>query len=381
MKIFKLTLLALSSCFLLWQCDTISKEELTLDYGQENAQMRNMQTTNHSPYAMFGDSSVVLMTEFERKGQHILEIFHNNNKWIFDLKTGVVKVFDEDEKIQGYFIMEAHHIARFLSTDPLAEKYPNISPYAYVANNPIIFIDPDGREIDFSKAIETLMRKNKDNEDYTRTDAINHLQNTLLSDLSDKTGLNLGIGENNMLVVLDGEGKVKSSLMRDDLMNAIESCDVLSVDIGLDRFAGTSSAFGNRMFFNLGEMERYINGTSKDLNKTTMGYALMFMHELDHSALGYHKSMHGNESSIQGLTGETVDRINQMRTELTLSGDGNYGQRLSYLSYRDRNRTVSTFPFTTETKARLQQNPSLFPGIDIQTGFVSPSTTVVRDDE
>jgi uncharacterized protein RhaS with RHS repeats len=29
----------------------------------------------------------------------------------------------------------------------LAGKYPGISPYAYVANNPINAIDPDGREI------------------------------------------------------------------------------------------------------------------------------------------------------------------------------------------------------------------------------------------
>jgi hypothetical protein len=32
------------------------------------------------------------------------------------------------------------------SVDPLAHKYPDISPYAFVANSPIIFIDPDGRE-------------------------------------------------------------------------------------------------------------------------------------------------------------------------------------------------------------------------------------------
>ena len=34
----------------------------------------------------------------------------------------------------------------FISVDPLAGKYPSISPYAYVANNPIMNIDPDGQD-------------------------------------------------------------------------------------------------------------------------------------------------------------------------------------------------------------------------------------------
>ncbi|MDR1370410.1 MAG: RHS repeat-associated core domain-containing protein, partial [Dysgonamonadaceae bacterium] len=36
---------------------------------------------------------------------------------------------------------------RFLTIDPLAEKYPWISPYAYCMNNPVKFIDTDGRDI------------------------------------------------------------------------------------------------------------------------------------------------------------------------------------------------------------------------------------------
>ncbi len=37
-------------------------------------------------------------------------------------------------------------IMRFTTMDPLAEKYYSISPYAYCLNNPVRFIDPDGRD-------------------------------------------------------------------------------------------------------------------------------------------------------------------------------------------------------------------------------------------
>jgi RHS repeat-associated protein len=41
-------------------------------------------------------------------------------------------------------------ISLWLSVDPLSNKYPSLSPYAYCANNPVILVDPDGREIDLS---------------------------------------------------------------------------------------------------------------------------------------------------------------------------------------------------------------------------------------
>ena len=33
-----------------------------------------------------------------------------------------------------------------LKVDPMADKYPSTSPYAYCANNPIILVDPDGED-------------------------------------------------------------------------------------------------------------------------------------------------------------------------------------------------------------------------------------------
>jgi hypothetical protein len=34
----------------------------------------------------------------------------------------------------------------WISVDPLAEKYPNESPYIYCGNSPVVFIDPDGED-------------------------------------------------------------------------------------------------------------------------------------------------------------------------------------------------------------------------------------------
>lgn len=36
-------------------------------------------------------------------------------------------------------------LGRFTTVDPMVEKYYSMSPYAYCANNPVNFIDLDGR--------------------------------------------------------------------------------------------------------------------------------------------------------------------------------------------------------------------------------------------
>ena len=36
-------------------------------------------------------------------------------------------------------------VGRFLSLDPMAKEYPTLSPYTYVGNNPVVFVDPDGK--------------------------------------------------------------------------------------------------------------------------------------------------------------------------------------------------------------------------------------------
>ena len=56
----------------------------------------------------------------------------------------------DEETGYGYFgarYMDHELMSMWLSVDPMADKYPSISPYAYCAWNPVKLVDPDGREI------------------------------------------------------------------------------------------------------------------------------------------------------------------------------------------------------------------------------------------
>ena len=52
--------------------------------------------------------------------------------------TGTLNLYDFEARIYDLAL------TRFLSPDPLADRYPAVSPYAYCANNPIRNTDPSG---------------------------------------------------------------------------------------------------------------------------------------------------------------------------------------------------------------------------------------------
>lgn len=58
------------------------------------------------------------------------------------------KEMDEET---GWYYYGARYLmpreSRWLSVDPMAEKYPSYSPYNYTLNNPVVYVDPDGEDI------------------------------------------------------------------------------------------------------------------------------------------------------------------------------------------------------------------------------------------
>ena len=89
------------------------------------------QVTNYYPFgAPYADPDMVVnasLQPYKYNGKE-LDLMHGLNTYDYGARqyNPVIPVWDR--------------------MDPLAEKYYNVSPYAYCNNNPVMFIDPDGRD-------------------------------------------------------------------------------------------------------------------------------------------------------------------------------------------------------------------------------------------
>ncbi|MDE6020400.1 MAG: hypothetical protein K2H01_05310 [Ruminococcus sp.] len=110
----------------------------------------------------------------------------------------------------------------FTTWDPLCEKRPWESPYAFCGGDPVNYSDPSGLEIDFSKYL--------DKDKYLDLGSIEKI----VDDLSDLTGLSLFINEGGILEYKKESSDFErgSETARHLLISAIESESVIEVDFG-----------------------------------------------------------------------------------------------------------------------------------------------------
>ncbi len=129
-----------------------AQEELSKE--EKERREKNIQAAN--PFAKFGYKAKVATLS---KGKY-LEV-HDLDSIV---TIGSVRFHVDKQDIVGYIEQDTTEYAkplgdtpsRWLSVDPLAEEFPDWSPYTFVYNNPLRFVDPDGRAgEDWIKNIKT----------------------------------------------------------------------------------------------------------------------------------------------------------------------------------------------------------------------------------
>jgi len=106
---------------------------------------------NNNPYEVFGYKSKVVY-ETQTSDLFIIKNKETNSSTkaiAFNIDEGYVLFLGINDSILSKVKVRPDQLLRFLSVDPASAEYPSISPYAFVANNPINAIDPDGRRILF----------------------------------------------------------------------------------------------------------------------------------------------------------------------------------------------------------------------------------------
>ncbi len=183
----------------------------------------------------------------------------------------------------GARYMDHELMTMWLSVDPMSDKYPSISPYAYCAWNPVKLVDPDGMKFDSaSLIIVSLFKENIDN----RMRAIDITK-------SDRTELNDALSELKTLEESDQLYTIQNIGKNYDMVSGGTDFDIrnFSVLIEYDGDIGTlahelkhASQYENKELFfgrygNIGELydiydeiEAYKRGGVFDKKQKNMNY-------------------------------------------------------------------------------------------------------------
>lgn len=102
-----------------------------------------------NPYEIFGHETKVT---YEINETELLRVVNTDTSsvyktLIFDFERLNVKFLDRNDSIIDNIAIKPNSTVRFISVDPHAQNYPQLSPYNFVGNMPTRAVDPDGRDI------------------------------------------------------------------------------------------------------------------------------------------------------------------------------------------------------------------------------------------
>jgi RHS repeat-associated protein len=243
-------------------------------------------------------------------------------------------------------------VARFLSLDPLAVKYASLSAYAYVAGNPVIIVDSDGKDnivyVVMTDAGKAAMKKNN----LDATQVINFM-NTTFQDLGVEVRYQLvsGADDVSLLQHMDKTDAVTVwGTTRDDINNYTKTninnvVDKISMLDDTEQFSSTypelSEVAGNWSEVSVNQSIAY--GKNMGFTKQE-SLALVTMHGTAHNAGNSADHNRGRGNGLEEDGQLVLNRINH--TFLNTSAD--YKNRKDI--FKAENNTGTVFDFNKSNK-------------------------------
>ena len=118
---------------------------LSVDYKAKYTGQLQAIKDNYATFAVPYNGEVVQHVEYVPFGEVFVEERNNiwNTPYLFNAKE-----FDEET---GLYYYGARYydprVSLWISTDPMEDKFPSVSSYTYLLNNPLNILDPNGADI------------------------------------------------------------------------------------------------------------------------------------------------------------------------------------------------------------------------------------------
>ena len=216
----------------------------------------------------------------------------------------------DDESSYDYFGARYYmsRIGRWGSVDVFQDNYISYSPYNYVTNNPIAFIDPNGFLV------------------WWGVDQV--YSEEFLNQLRGITGLDLYISEGGYLeynknwVIIGG-----SITARDYLIKAIDdpkkTLEIYTRTFLNGEFLKSKGELGGTIInVNPVEVEKFTKGVRGNLDPLSLSWGMDCFHEIMHTSFGL--SIDHDDAKNFGDRGAVVDEVNKIRKDIGMP------ERLSY---------------------------------------------------